>query len=118
MDTATSATLGPSCSAYDRGGGAGLRTRSGHGGARTARGRLRLSSAHVGGTLAYNGKCRDRSGKCAGNRALCARSGVMVTEASPPVSFRAPPWRLGTMQSLAWEQCTDEGACLVTVHDV
>ena len=23
-----------------------------------------------------------------------------------------------TMQSLAWEQCSDEGACLVTVHDV
>ena len=23
-----------------------------------------------------------------------------------------------TMESLAWEQCSDEGACLVTVHDV
>jgi hypothetical protein len=22
------------------------------------------------------------------------------------------------MQSLAWEQCNDEGACLVTAHDV
>ena len=28
---------------------------------------------------------------------------------------RAP---FATMQSLAWEQCNDEGACLVSVHDV
>ena len=34
--------------------------------------------------------------------------------------FRTTPTRsvFATMQSLAWEQCSDEGACLVTVHDV
>ena len=35
----------------------------------------------------------------------------------PPLWTRAQRV-FATMQSLAWEQCSDEGACLVTVHDV